>query len=118
MKTAIRRNPTLISLVQAEIDRRFDRADLLNAANREKFFLNSANVEERRSDTEISLSDAIRKYCLKTELTVLKDVVSGKTANSVRKAAEILSQLNSQTLDLFNEKIQCSERVIKKLIGK
>lgn len=91
-----------LDLVQAELDRRFDQADLLTAADREKAVLSCANGEER-SYTKISLPDAIRKDRLKTELTLLSDVVSGKTANSVQKVAEILSQLNPQTLDLFKE---------------
>lgn len=51
-------------------ENRFYQSHLLTAANREKALRSSANGEER-SDTEITLPDAIRKDRLKIELNLL-----------------------------------------------
>ena len=106
----------VLDLILSAIDSRFQQTDLLTAAARETYLVNSIGLGATTTNSmdvpdldSLPLPKTMDKARLKMELALIRDYTADLNMTSVQQLATFLISLNAQTRNLFKEVTKYAE---------
>ena len=109
----------VLDLILSAIDSRFQQTDLLTAAARETYLVNSIGLGATTTNSmdvpdldSLPLPNTMDKARLKMELALIRDYTADLNMTSVQQLATFLISLNAQTRNLFKEVTKYAEQCL------